>query len=73
MVKIGLGQGRVTYGQLLKDASIRIFNIVSQSEVELKELANPEIIFHSWVFDTSIADVKWPVNWDMFTVIPAER
>ena len=61
IVKIGLGQGRITYGQLLKDASIRIFNIVSQSEVELIELENTEIIFHSGVFHTSIANGEWPV------------
>ncbi|WP_076410252.1 Imm26 family immunity protein [Shewanella sp. UCD-KL12] len=61
IVKIRLSKAKLTYGQILNDASIRIFNTVSDSEVEIKVLEHTAIIFYSGVFDTCIVNGEWPI------------
>ncbi len=61
IVQIRLDQHKFTYGQLLNDASIGVFNIISDSVVSSEELEGLDKIFYSGVFDTSIVNGDWLV------------
>ena len=61
IVQIQLNQHKLVYGQILNDASIGIFNISSESEVDIGDLKGLEKTFYSGIFDTSISSGDWPV------------
>jgi len=62
LIRIRLGDGSFSFGQLLEDPLVGFYNINSNSEdIDIKNIVEADFLFKVWVMNYTIEDGIWEV------------